>query len=43
VTRMATYLKCGDTQEETVAQMKDVTDCVITYLYESVIEEDELY
>jgi hypothetical protein len=43
MTHMATYLKCGDTQEETVAQVKAVAECVMTYLFESVGEGDELH
>jgi hypothetical protein len=36
VTHMATYLKCGDTREDTVTQVKAVAECVMTYLSESV-------
>jgi hypothetical protein len=40
---MATYLKCGDTREDTVARLKAVAECVMTYLSESVGEGDEIY
>jgi hypothetical protein len=30
VTHMATYLKCGDTREDTVARVKAVAECVMT-------------
>jgi hypothetical protein len=43
MTRMATYLRCGDTREDTVAQVKSVAECVMTYLSESVGEGDEMY
>jgi hypothetical protein len=43
VIHMVTYLKCGDTQEETVALVKAVAECVMTNLYESVGEGDNLY
>jgi hypothetical protein len=43
VTRMATYLKCGDTREDTVARVKAVSECVMTYLSESFGEGDEMY
>jgi hypothetical protein len=43
VPHLATYLRCGDTQEETVARVKAVAERVMTYLYESVGEGDELY
>jgi hypothetical protein len=36
VTHMATYLKCGNIQEDTLAQVKAVAECVMTYLSESV-------
>jgi hypothetical protein len=39
---MATYLKCGDTQEETVVQVKAVAECLISYLSENVGEWNEL-
>jgi hypothetical protein len=42
VTRMATYLKCGDTQEETVERVKAIAECAMTYLSESVGEANEL-
>jgi hypothetical protein len=32
VTNMATYIKCGDNQEETVERVKAVVDCVINNL-----------
>jgi hypothetical protein len=40
---MATYLKCGDTQEETVERVTAVEECVMTYLAKSVGEGDEFY
>jgi hypothetical protein len=40
---MATYIKCGDTREYTVAQVKAVAECVMTYLSESVGEGDDMY
>ena len=40
---MATYLKCGDTPEETTERVKAVAECVMTYLSESVGEGDDLY
>jgi hypothetical protein len=43
VLHMATYLKCGGTQEETVARVKAAAECVVTYLSESVGEGGELY
>jgi hypothetical protein len=44
VPHMATYLKCGDTREDTVAWVKNVTECVMTYLSESVWGGgDEMY
>jgi hypothetical protein len=43
VTHMDTYLQCGDTREDTVARVKAVTECVVTYLSESVREGDEMY
>jgi hypothetical protein len=43
VTHMATYLNCGDTREDTVARVKAVSECVMTYLSESVGEGDEMY
>jgi hypothetical protein len=43
VIHMAMYIKCGDTLEETVGRVKDVTECVMTYLSESVGEGDETY
>jgi hypothetical protein len=43
VTHMATYLKCGDTHEDTVARVKAVAECVMTYLSESVGGGDEMY
>jgi hypothetical protein len=43
MTYMATYLKCGNTQKETVARVKVLAECVGTYLSESVGEGGELY
>jgi hypothetical protein len=43
VTHMATYLKCGDTCEDTLARVKAVAECVMTYLSESVGEGDAMY
>jgi hypothetical protein len=43
MTHMDTYLKCGDIQEDTVARVKPVAECVMNYLSESVGEVDELY
>jgi hypothetical protein len=43
VTHMATYLKYGDTREDTLARVKAVAECVMTYLSESVGEGDEMY
>jgi hypothetical protein len=43
VTHLATYLKCGDTREDTVARVKAVAECVMTYLSESVGEGDDMY
>jgi hypothetical protein len=43
VTHMAKYLKCGDTREDTVARVKAVAKCVMTYLSKSVEEGDEMY
>jgi hypothetical protein len=43
VTHMFTYLKCGGNCEDTVAWVKDVEECVMTYLSESVGEGDEMY
>jgi hypothetical protein len=40
---VATYIKTGDTQKETCARVQSVTECVMTYLSESVGEQDELY
>jgi hypothetical protein len=40
VTHVAIYLKCGDTREDTVARVKAVAECVMTYLSESVGEGD---
>jgi hypothetical protein len=40
---MATYLKCGDTREDTVPRVKAVVECVMTYLSESVGEGDGMY
>jgi hypothetical protein len=36
VTHMATYLKCGDTQEKPIARVKAVAECLMTNLSESV-------
>jgi hypothetical protein len=43
VTHMATYLKCGDTREDTMARVKAVAECVMTYLSESVGIGDDMY
>jgi hypothetical protein len=43
VTHMATYLKCGDTFEDTVARVKAEAECVITYVSERVGEGDKMY
>jgi hypothetical protein len=43
VTHMATYLKCGDTHADTVARVKAVAECMMTYLSESVGEGNEMY
>jgi hypothetical protein len=43
VTHMATYIKYGNNQEETVARVKAVAECVMTYLSESVGEWDDLH
>jgi hypothetical protein len=43
VSHMATYLKCGDTRADTVAWVKAVAECVMTYLSESVGEGDHIY
>jgi hypothetical protein len=43
VTHLDTYLKCGDTREDTVARVKAVAESVMTYLSESVGEGDEMY
>jgi hypothetical protein len=43
MTRMATYLNCGNNQEETFERVKAAAECVVTYLSESVVEGDELY
>jgi hypothetical protein len=43
VTHLATYLKCGDTREDTVARVKAVAECVMNYLSESVGEGDDMY
>jgi hypothetical protein len=43
VTHLATYIKCGDTCEDTVARVKAVAECVMTYLSESIGEGDEMY
>jgi hypothetical protein len=40
---MATYLKCGDTREDTVVRVKAGAEFVMTYLSESVGEGDEMY
>jgi hypothetical protein len=42
VTHMATYLKCGNKKEEKFARVKDVSECLMPYLSESVGDEDEL-
>jgi hypothetical protein len=42
VTHIATNLKCGDTQEETIKWVKSIAECVMTNLCESVGEGDEL-
>jgi hypothetical protein len=38
VTHLATYVKCGDTREDTVSRVKAVAEYVMTYLSESVGE-----
>jgi hypothetical protein len=43
VTHMVTYLKCGDTPDDTVAQVKAVAECVMTYVSEIVREGDGMY
>jgi hypothetical protein len=43
VTHLATYVKCGDTREDTVSRVKAVAECVMAYLSESVGEVDEMY
>jgi hypothetical protein len=40
VTHLATYLKCGDTREDTVAWVKAVAEYVMTYLSGSAGEGD---
>jgi hypothetical protein len=40
---MVTYLKCGDTHENTAARVNAVADCVMTSLYESVGEGGAMY
>jgi hypothetical protein len=40
---MATYRKCGDTQEETIARVKTADECLMTNFFESVEEGDDLY
>jgi hypothetical protein len=40
---MAMYLKCGDTQEDTVARVKVVVECVMTYLSESVGKGNKMH
>jgi hypothetical protein len=39
---MAAYIKYGYTCEDTVAQVKAVAECVMTYLSESMGEWDEM-
>jgi hypothetical protein len=43
VTHMDTYLKCCDTRENTVAWVKALAECVMTYLSESVGGGGEMY
>jgi hypothetical protein len=43
VTHMVTYLKCVNTRENTVARVNAVTEFVMTYLSESVVEGDDMY
>jgi hypothetical protein len=43
VIHMARYLNCGDTCKDTVARVKAVAECVMTYLSESVGERDAMY
>jgi hypothetical protein len=43
VTHLATYVKCGDTHEDTVSWVKAVAECVMTYMSESVGEGDDMY
>jgi hypothetical protein len=43
VTHLTTYVKCGDTREDTVSRVKAVAEFVMTYLSESVGEGDEMY
>jgi hypothetical protein len=43
MTHMTTYLKSGDTLEETVPRVKSLAECVMTYLSESVGEWGKLY
>jgi hypothetical protein len=38
VTHLATYVKCGDTREDTVSQVKALAECMMTYMSESVGE-----
>jgi hypothetical protein len=40
---MADYLKCGDTHEDMVARVKDVAECVMVFLSESVGEGETMY
>jgi hypothetical protein len=42
VTHLATYVKCGDTREDTLSRVKAVAECVMTYLSESVGEGGEM-
>jgi hypothetical protein len=37
VTHMTTYIKSGDSPEETVARVKSLAECVMTYLSESAL------
>jgi hypothetical protein len=43
VTHMATYLKCGDICEDTVAWVEAIAECVMTDFYESVGKGDKMY
>jgi acetamidase/formamidase len=43
VTHKARYLKRGDTHEYKVARVKAVSECVVTYLSESVGGGDDMY